>query len=146
MYSLYDYGQMISDRQRFDPYSKAIAISVRPGDSVLEIGCGPGVFALLACHAGARKVYAIESEEIVNHARELSLANGLADRLVFLHGDSRKIQLPEKVNVIFSDLRGSLPFFDHAIPSIEDARQRFLVSGGIMIPRRDILRAPAHIG
>jgi len=141
MYSLRDYGEMIADRERFEAYRQAIAQAVRPGDVVLEVGCGPGVFALLACRAGARKVYAIDSGEIVHHARELAVANGLADRLEFLHGDSRKVQLPERVNVIVSDIRGSLPFFDHAICTIEDARQRFLAPGGIMIPGRDILRA-----
>lgn len=140
MYSLHDYGEMIADRERFDAYGRAIAHSIRPGDTALEIGCGPGAFALLACRAGARKVYAIDSDEIVHHARELAIANGLADRLEFLHGDSRKVHLPERVNIIVSDIRGSLPLFNHAIASIEDARRRFLALNGIMIPGRDILR------
>jgi len=141
MYSLRDYGEMIADRERFEAYSKAIAKAVRPGDVVLEIGCGPGVFALLACQAGARKVYAIDSEEIVHFAREMAAANGLAERMEFVQGDSRKVQLPERVNVIVSDIRGSLPFFGHAIASIEDARQRLLAPGGRLIPQRDTLKA-----
>ena len=140
MYSLHDFGDMIADGERFGAYSKAIAKAVRPGDAVLEIGCGPGVFALLACQAGARKVYAIDSEDIVHFARELAAANGLADRMEFIESDSRKTDLPERVNVIVSDVRGSLPFFDHSIASIEDARQRFLAPGGRLIPRSDILR------
>ena len=141
MYALRDYGDMIADRERFDSYSKALSKMVRPGDVVVEIGCGPGMLALLACRAGARKVYAIDSEEIVHHARELAAANGLADHVEFLHSDSRKVQLPEQANVILSDLRGSLPFFDHAITSVEDARRRFLAPGGIVIARRDALKA-----
>jgi protein arginine N-methyltransferase 1 len=141
MYSLHDYGQMIADRQRFEAYSKAISKAVRAGDAVLELGCGPGVFGLLACQAGARKVYAIDTEEIVHFARELADANGLADRMEFIQSDSRKVQLPEAVNVIVSDIRGSLPFFGHAIASIEDARKRFLAPGGRLIPQRDTLKA-----
>ena len=141
MYSLRDYGDMIADRERFDAYREAIYKAVRPGDAVLEIGCGPGVFALLACRAGARKVYAVDSEEIVHHARALAATNGLTDRVEFFHADSRKLQLTDQVNVILSDLRGSLPFFDHSVTSVEDARRRFLVPGGIMIPRRDTLKA-----
>src|SRR6266436_3552707 len=141
MYSLHDYGDMIADRARFEAYGKAIEEAVRPGDAVLEIGCGPGVFALLACRAGARKVYAIDSEEIVHFARELADANGFADRMEFIQSDSRKVQLPEAVNVIVSDIRGSLPFFGHAIASIEDARKRFLAPGGRLIPQRDTLKA-----
>jgi len=141
MYSLCDYGGMIADSKRFEAYRKAIAKAVRPGDAVLEIGCGPGVFALLACQAGARKVYAVDSEEIVHFARELAALNGFAERIEFIESDSRKAHLPERANVIVSDIRGSLPFFGHAIGTIEDARQRFLAPRGRLIPQRDILKA-----
>src|SRR5437879_9036740 len=109
MYSLQVYGAMIADSNRFEAYRKAIAKTVRSGDTVLEIGCGPGLFSLLACRLGARKVYAIDLDEIVHHAAELAAANGCADRLEFLHSDSRKVQLPEQMNVIISDVRGSVP-------------------------------------
>ena len=141
MYLLRDFGEMIADRERFAAYSKAIHGAVQPGDSVLEIGCGPGVLALLACHAGARKVYAVDSEEIVHFARELAVANGLQERVEFIQTDSRKLQLPERVDVIISDIRGSLPLFGHAIASLEDARQRLLAPGGRLIPQRDTLKA-----
>ena len=141
MYSLYDYGSMIADSLRLQAYNKAIATGVHTGDSVLEIGCGPGVFALLACHAGARRIYAVDLEEIVHFARELAVANGFADRIEFIQTDSRKLQLPERVDVIISDIRGSLPLFGHAIASLEDARQRLLAPGGRLIPQRDTLKA-----
>jgi protein arginine N-methyltransferase 1 len=141
MYSLQAYGEMIADHERFGAYSKAITEEVRPGDVVLEIGCGPGVFAMLACQAGARKVYAIDSEEIVYFARELAAANGFSDRMEFIQSDSRRLQLPERVNVIVLDIRGSLPFFGEAVASIEDARRRFLAPGGRLIPLRDTLKA-----
>ena len=140
MYSLRDYGDMIIDRERFAAYSKAMAKTVHPGDTVLELGCGPGLLALLACRAGARKVYAVDSDEIVHHARQLAAANEVADRVEFYHSDSRNLQLPERVDVIIFDLRGSLPLFGRAIPSIEDARQRFLSPRGTMTPRRDVIK------
>jgi len=130
---------MISDRGRFDAYANAIARAVRPGDVLLEIGCGPAVFALLACRAGAARVYAIETEDVVHLAKQLASANGLAERIKFLQSDSRRTELPERVNVIVSDIRGTLPLFEHAIPSLEDARQRLLAPGGILIPQRDTL-------
>ena len=141
MYSLHGYGRMIAEGERFNAYREAIAKAVRPGDCVLELGCGPGVFAILACKAGARKVYAIETDDVVELARDLAARNHLADRIEVIQGDSRKTELPERVNVIVSDIRGALPFFMHGIPTLEDARQRFLAPGGIMIPQRDILKA-----
>jgi protein arginine N-methyltransferase 1 len=141
MYSLADYGSMIADSPRFEAYKKAIAKAVQPGDVVLEIGCGPGVFAFLACKAGARKVYAIDSEEIAHFARELGAANGFAERMEFIQSDSRKVQLAERANVILSDIRGSLPLFGYAIASLQDARERLLAPGGRLIPQRDTLKA-----
>jgi protein arginine N-methyltransferase 1 len=141
MYSLRDYGAMIADAGRFNAYAKAIARAVRPGDTVADIGCGPGVFSLLACRAGARRVFAIEAASCIQFARELAAANGFTDRIEFVQSDSRKTELPERVNVIVSDLRGVLPLYGHTISSLEDARQRLLATGGIMIPQRDTLKA-----
>jgi type I protein arginine methyltransferase len=141
MYSLADFGAMIGDAGRFGAYAKAIATAVRPGDTVAEIGCGPGVFAMLACRAGARRVFAIESEDTIQFARELTAANGLSDLVEFFHSDSSMTELPERVNVVVSDIRGVLPLFGHAIPTLDDARQRLLAPGGIMIPQRDTLKA-----
>jgi type I protein arginine methyltransferase len=141
MYSLHDFGAMISDSARFKAYTEAISRCVRPGDVVLEIGCGPAVFSLLACRAGAKRVYAIEMEDIIDVARQIAFANEFADRIRFFQSDSRKTELPERVDVIVSDIRGTLPLFDGAVASLRDARQRFLSADGVMIPRREVLSA-----
>src|SRR5215475_9662719 len=103
MYSLDEFGEMVGDALRFPAYREAILQAVRPGDSVVDIGSGPGVFALLACKAGARKVYAIDTESVVEFGKQFSVANDFSDRIVFLRGDSRRILLPERANVIISD-------------------------------------------
>jgi protein arginine N-methyltransferase 1 len=141
MYSLRHFGDMIGDSVRFNGYAKAISRSVRAGDVVAEIGCGPAVFALLACQAGAKRVYAIETEDIIEVAKQIAAANGFADRIQFFQNDSRKVELPERVDAIVSDIRGVLPLFDGALASQQDARRRFLAPNGVMIPRRDILKA-----
>jgi type I protein arginine methyltransferase len=140
MYSLRNFGDMIGDSARFNAYAKAISRSVRPGDVVAEIGCGPAVFSLLACRAGAKRVYAIETEDIIDVARQIAVANGFADRIQFFQSDSRKVELPERVDVIVSDIRGVLPLFDGAVASLHDARKRFLAPEGVLIPRRDVLK------
>lgn len=137
MYSLDQYGLMIGDKLRFPPYAEAIARAVRTGDTVLDLGSGPGVFAMLACKAGARRVFAIDLNGVVDFGRQLAAANGFSERIEFLRGDSRQIHLPEQVNVVVSDLRGSLPFFAQAINSLEDARTRFLADRGTLIPGKD---------
>jgi len=141
MYSLDDYGGMIADAVRIGPYIAAIEAAVRPGSVVVDLGTGPGFFALIACRAGARRVYAIDLGEIVQFGRHFAKAAGFTDRIEFLHGDSRHIDLPERADVIISDIRGALPFYGHSILALEDARQRFLREGGTLIPQRDTLYA-----
>ncbi len=141
MYVLDEFGDMIADRARFGAYADAIQRAVRPGDVVVDVGTGPGIFALLACAAGAKKVYAIDAGEVIHFAKQLAAANGFVNRIEFIHGDSRQTQLPERADVFVSDLRGALPLFDDALPSVEDARVRFLKEGGVQIPQRDTLYA-----
>ena len=141
MYSLDQFAAMIADRVRMDAYTAAIQRAVRPGDVVVDLGCGIGVFALLACTAGASHVYAIDLDGIAEFGRHLAAVNGFADRIDFLRGDSRQIHLPGRANVIVSDLRGALPLFSHAVTTLEDARVRFLAEGGTLVPLRDRLMA-----
>jgi protein arginine N-methyltransferase 1 len=141
MYLLKEFGDMIADKARFAAYADAIERAVRPGDVVVDLGCGPGIFALLACRAGAKRVYAIDAGEVIHFARQLAVANGFADRIEFLYEDSRRVQLPERANVLVSDIRGALPLFADAISSLEDARERFLLKGGAQIPQLDTIYA-----
>jgi len=142
MYSVAAFGRMIADEVRTGAYEAAIAATVRPGAVVLDIGAGTGILSLLACRAGARKVYAIEGGDAIAVAAEIARAHGLADRIEFIHAKSTDVTLPERADVIVSDLRGVLPLFDHHIPSIADARRRHLATGGVLIPLRDEL----HVG
>jgi protein arginine N-methyltransferase 1 len=93
----------------------------------------------LACKFGARRVYAIEPNEAIHLARDLAEANGYAGRIDFIHDLSTRVTLPERADVIVSDLRGVLPLFGQHIPSIVDARQRHLAPGGQIIPKQDTL-------
>jgi len=140
-YSLDQFGAMIEDKARMEAYSAAIEQSVRPGHAVLDLGCGPGIFALLACKAGARKVYAIDMNGVVDFGRHLATVNSFADRIHFLRGDSRQIHLPERADVIVADVRGALPLYSHAVGTLEDARDRFLADGGRLLPCRETLFA-----
>jgi protein arginine N-methyltransferase 1 len=124
-----------------EAYAAALRAVVQPDSVVMDLGCGPGVFAVLACKLGARRVYAVEPENVIGLAREIAAANGCAERIEFFDKLSTEITLPEPASIVISDLRGVLPWFEQHIPSIIDARTRLLARGGVLIPRRDILWA-----
>ena len=84
MYSIPGYVSMIADRARMEPYVRALRQAVRPGAVVLDLGAGPGAFALLACRFGARRVYAIDPDNALQVARDLTAANGCTDRVEFI--------------------------------------------------------------
>jgi len=95
----------------------------------------------VACRFGSERVFAIEPAEIIQVAREVAAANDCADRIEFLEDLSSRVTLPVRADVILSDLRGILPLFQHHIPTIVDARRRFLAPGGTLIPQKDVLWA-----
>jgi protein arginine N-methyltransferase 1 len=139
MYSTKAFGSMIADTVRMRAYTAALRAAVKSGDVVVDIGTGTGIFALLACQYGARRVYAIEPNDNIQVARKLARENGFQDRIEFIQDLSTKISLPEKADVIISDLRGLLPLLQKHIPALADARKRLLKPGGILIPKRDTL-------
>ena len=141
MYSLDGYGSMIADRVRVDAYAQALRETVREGSVVVEIGTGPGIWAVLACQLGARRVYAIEPSAIIQVAREVAASNGCADKIEFFEEFSNRVTLPTRADIVLSDLRGVLPLLERHIPAIVDARGRFLAPGGTLIPRKDTLWA-----
>ncbi|MEM8994221.1 MAG: 50S ribosomal protein L11 methyltransferase [Acidobacteriota bacterium] len=140
MYSLPDYGRMLAEPSRFGAYRRALERAVKPGDVVIDLGAGPGVFALLAARAGADTVYAIEPDPVVALVGELAAANGLGG-IEPVASLSTAFTPPRKADVLVSDLRGVLPTFTEHLPSIIDARKRLLKPGGALIPRRDVLVA-----
>jgi len=141
MYSVAGYGKMVADAPRMEAYVGALRQVVKPGSVVVDLGSGPGLFALLACQLGARRVYAIEADNVIEVARQAAIANGYQERLICIQDYSTRVTLPERADVIISDLRGVLPWYEQHLPSIVDARHRLLKSDGILIPQRDVVWA-----
>ena len=132
---------MLADAGRTAAYLAAISAAVRSDTIVVEIGTGVGYFAVAACAAGAKHVYAIEANPVVELGAQVAADNGCSDRITFIRGDSRDVSLPELGSVLLSDLRGVLPLFGDHIPSIADARKRLVSRGATLIPLRDTLWA-----
>ncbi len=139
MFEITDYGHMIEDRGRFTAYREALKKHVTPASVVVDIGTGTGIFALLACKFGARRVFAIEPANVIEIARTAARVNGFADRITFIHSRSLGAELDEKADIVISDLRDVLPLHRDHLLTIKDARNRFLKPDGLLLPKSDTL-------
>jgi protein arginine N-methyltransferase 1 len=139
MYSLAGYGSMTADSVRMDAYREALRRAVKPGSIVVDLGAGPGIMSCLALQLGAGKVYAIDPDDTLEIGRSIAGANGFDSRVEFHQASSDAVTLPERADVVVADLRGVLPAFNGNFSAMADARERFLKSGGTLIPQRDTL-------
>jgi ribosomal protein L11 methyltransferase len=65
----------------------AEALEIKPGDTVIDVGCGSGVLSFVAARLGAGRVIGVDlSEASVQVARENAKALGLEDRTEFRVG------------------------------------------------------------
>ncbi len=126
---------MLADRTRTEALRGAIEAAVKPGDLVLDLGCGTGILSFFAVQAGARRVYAVEAGGVIELARAVAEKNGLADRICFLHKNSTRVELPEKVDVLVTETIGNAGLEEGILRSVIDARRRLLKERGAIIPR-----------
>jgi hypothetical protein len=132
---------LLGDSVRTNAYAEAIGRVVGAGDVVLDLGSGSGVLAILACRAGARKVYAIEQGHMADVATMVVLNDDCRDRVEVLHARSHDATLPERANVLLTETLGNLGFDEQILPSMLDARQRLLTPDARLIPARIALFA-----
>jgi protein arginine N-methyltransferase 1 len=135
----------LSDPVRLAAFRTAIEAIVRPGSVVLDLAAGTGILGLMACRAGASRVYSIESGGMVEVARQVARDNGFADRITFLKQFSTHASLPERVDVVVADQVGNFGFNAGILEYFADARARFLKPGGVTIPSRiDLVACPVE--
>lgn len=115
-------------------YERAIREVVRPGDVVVDLASGTGILGMLACRAGAGRVYAIEEGGIAGLARQIARANGFEGIITSVRGDSRLVSLPERADVVVCDQIGGFGLEAGILEIAKDARQRFLRPGGTLVP------------
>ncbi len=120
--SMVHYLEMLGQEVRIEAFRRAIASLVRPGDVVLEVGSGLGTFAFFAADQGARKVYGVEGEPVVNVARTIARLNGYGDTVEFIRGWMPDVELPEPADLlIFEDFSPRL-IDSHAFHLLEGLR------------------------
>jgi type I protein arginine methyltransferase len=126
---------MLRDRIRTEGYKRAIEAVVKPGDRVLDFGCGTGILSFFASRAGAEVVYAIDRSRMIRNAQAIAKANGITN-IRFFKGEAETVVLPEKVDVIVSETMGEFLLSEHGLAPLFSLRNKWLKPGGIVIPAR----------
>ena len=121
---------LLGDTPRMLAYEQAIRALVRPGMTVLDVGTGTGVLAMLAARRGAR-VHAVESADVAGVARQLVEANGLD---VTVHAaDIRSLEPVEPVDLVLGDFMGRFVLDDQMLEAVA-AAGRWLKPEGRFCP------------
>ncbi|WP_341939082.1 50S ribosomal protein L11 methyltransferase [Marinimicrobium sp. C2-29] len=133
---------MLNDHIRMIAYKAAIDEVIKPGDTVLDLGTGTGILGLWALEAGAGKVYGIDMDpEVLAIATSVMAQNGFEDRFVPINKLSFDVDLPERVDVLISEIMGNMGDNEGFQPILNDAIERMLKPGGKCIP----LEVESHI-
>lgn len=134
---LIDYHRsMLVDEVRTNAYRAAITQTVKPGDIVVDLGCGSGILSFFACEAGAAKVYALEGGPMAGVAQMMARHLGFGDRIEVIRGLSTSIELPERGNVLVTETLGSLGLDENMLGFVLDARARLLTADARFVPQR----------
>ena len=142
-----EHREYLADAVRVSAFRQAIEEVVTPGDVVLDLGAGTGILGLMACRAGAKRVYAVDEGPIIGLAREIAWANGFQDRITHIKGLSTRVELPERVDVVLADQIGRFGLESGMLEYFADSRARFLKPDGVMIPGEiGLVVAPVECG
>ncbi|MEP4038454.1 50S ribosomal protein L11 methyltransferase [Pseudophaeobacter sp.] len=137
---------MLADTARNQAYAKAIAAKVKPGDIVLDIGCGAGLTAMLAARAGAKHVYTCEQQPLIAQAaRQVIQDNGLSERITVLQKWSHDIvvgvDIPEPADLVLSEIVDTVLLGEGALATLTHAMAALAKPDARAIPERGVLKA-----
>lgn len=137
---------MLADTARNQAYAKAIAAKVKPGDVVLDIGCGAGLTAMLAARAGAKHVYTCEQQPMIAEAATRVIAdNGLSDRITVIpkwsHDVVVGVDIPEPADVVISEIVDTVLLGEGALATLTHAMAALAKPDARAVPERGTLMA-----
>ena len=135
-YDLSIHKLMLQDRVRCEAFRMALAKTITPGCTVLDLGAGSGILSLFAAQAGAGVVYAIERTHTAELAKRIISENGYEDRIRVIRDDIENVELPEKVDIIVSEWLGGYGVDENLLPIVILARDRWLKTEGKIIPEQ----------
>ena len=133
------HSAMLNDEIRNQAFEEAIKSAVKPGCSLLDIGTGTGLLAMVASRAGAKRVIGCESVGfLAEAAREIVQQNSLEDDISILHKWSKDLtigkDIMEPVDILVAEIVDTGLLGENIIAAISDARRRLCKPSATIIP------------
>lgn len=131
-------GECLLDKKRVNVFRRAIKEVVKLGDTVLDVGTGSGILALLSVAAGAKKVYAIEiAEDVADFARLNIKSNNLSSKIEIISVDIKDFNFPHGVDVVTAELLDTCLVAEQQAHALNSLRKKEIISSDTrLIPYR----------
>jgi len=149
------YGDRIVEKRLESPYPlrryahhmgyASIAKLVKPGESVLDAGCGEGVLSWYLAERGANVTAMDISRPNLENARAFLEKKGVLDRVTLVRGDAENLPFPDASFdwVVSSHVLEHLPDFDKGLAEIRRVTKRRAI---VALPTCLNLSAASQLG
>lgn len=130
---------MLGDRARNDAYRRAIEKAVDGTGTVLDIGAGSGLLAMMAARAGAGRVIACEMvEPLAEVAERIVAANGYADRIAIVAKKSTQLEvgrdLPAPADLLITEIFDYRLLGEGVLATLRHANANLLAADARVVP------------
>lgn len=106
------------------------------GRSVVDVGSGTGLLAMMAAKADAESVVGLEWSSLAETAERAVADNGLSDKVAILRTDARDYSPERRADVVVHDLIGSFVWDEGLLEVMAHVRERVLAPTGKILPSR----------
>ena len=132
--------EMLNDEERNSAFERALSKAITPYTTVLDIGSGSGLLAMMAARAGAKLTISCEMiTPIAELAQYTVTHNGYADKVVILDKKSTDLRIGvdmmERADLLVTEIVDCGLLGEGIISSITHARGNLLKEGARIIPK-----------
>lgn len=136
---------MLNDVERNKIFETAIKQVVHPNSTVLDIGAGSGLLAMMAARHGATSVTSCEMIQPIAHiASKIIATNGFQDRIKIVPKKSDDLivglDLAKRANVLITETVDCGLVGEGILPIIRHARQALLTPDAAIIPAKAVVK------
>lgn len=132
---LHYHYDMLRDNYRMTAFQQAIAETVQPGMTVVDLGGGTGVLSYFAAMQGAKVYYVERNPELVEVATRFLAMNQVDDRVTIVHQDAMQFVPDSPVDVVTCEMLHVGLIREKQTEVIEVFKQNYSNKYGSKLPR-----------